>query len=152
MLFRSHLFLGGYSSGLYGQNYQGMYGTNINNANNALNAWLTTGKQMSSDISSIAGGAGFCWTAREIFGPWDPQWLEFRDWVLERSPAKFRAWYCSVQNDSVIPKEDRQNHGGQNWARRLRHASDSTRAAVKAWMLRRLVHQPSTINHQPSHG
>ncbi len=115
--------LGGYGSNLYGQNYQGMYGTNINNANNALNAWLTTGKQMSSDIGAIAAGAGFCWTARLIYGPWDPQWLEFRDWIISRAPAKLRNWYLV---------------NGKRWAARIAR-NPTAIAAVRRWMDRRIA-------------
>jgi hypothetical protein len=27
-----------------------------------------------------------CWVAREVYGPEDPKWLEFREWMLRRAP------------------------------------------------------------------
>ena len=33
------------------------------------------------------GGAGFCWVAREVYGPHDPRWLVFRDWLTGEAPA-----------------------------------------------------------------
>ena len=41
-----------------------------------------------------AGAAGsfgnlFCWVAREVYGPTNPAWLQFRDWMLNESPQWF---------------------------------------------------------------
>ena len=41
-----------------------------------------------------AGSAGsfatlFCWVAREVYGPTNPAWLQFRDWMLNESPQWF---------------------------------------------------------------
>lgn len=38
----------------------------------------------------IGGGAGaqpFCWVAREVYGPHDPRWLVFRDWMQHDAPG-----------------------------------------------------------------
>ena len=34
-------------------------------------------------------GALFCWVAREVYGPYNPQWLQFRDWMFAESPRWF---------------------------------------------------------------
>lgn len=33
--------------------------------------------------------AGMCWVAREVYGPADPKWLQFREWVIGYSPDWF---------------------------------------------------------------
>lgn len=35
----------------------------------------------------IRGMGGFCWGAREVYGPDNPRWLEFRAWILSKAPA-----------------------------------------------------------------
>ena len=49
----------------------------------------------SSGIGSIAGAAigAFCWVAREVYGIENPQWLMFREWMLNDSPSWFRNLY-----------------------------------------------------------
>ena len=37
--------------------------------------------------------AGACWVAREVYGPENPAWLEFREWLMESAPAWFRKAY-----------------------------------------------------------
>ncbi len=34
-----------------------------------------------------------CWVAREVYGPSNPAWLEFREWMTERAPAWLRNAY-----------------------------------------------------------
>jgi len=31
-------------------------------------------------------GGGMCWVAREVYGPTNPRWLLFRDWMLSDAP------------------------------------------------------------------
>lgn len=42
-------------------------------------------------------GAGvmgaMCWVAREVYGPENPAWLEFREWMLGKAPAWLRKAY-----------------------------------------------------------
>ena len=51
-------------------------------------------------IGSI-GGAGLgaaikrCWVAREVYGPTNPAWLQFRDWLDADSPSWFRNLYIN---------------------------------------------------------
>ena len=41
------------------------------------------------------GGTGFfCWVAREVYGPTNPAWLQFRDWMLNESPQWFFDLYA----------------------------------------------------------
>ena len=47
-----------------------------------------------ASMGSMASIAGmFCWVARECFGEDDPQWLLFRQWMLEDAPVWFRNLY-----------------------------------------------------------
>ena len=34
-------------------------------------------------------GKLFCWVAREVYGPMNPQWMQFRDWMFAESPRWF---------------------------------------------------------------
>jgi hypothetical protein len=35
---------------------------------------------------------GFCWVAREVYGPCDYSWLVFRNWLLNKAPK----WVCNL--------------------------------------------------------
>ena len=39
--------------------------------------------------SGIGAFAAFCWVAREVYGPMNPQWIHFRDWMFAESPRWF---------------------------------------------------------------
>ena len=39
-------------------------------------------------------GKLFCWVAREVYGPMNPQWLMFREWMLSESPNWFYNMYA----------------------------------------------------------
>jgi len=39
--------------------------------------------------SGIGAFAAFCWVAREVYGPMNPQWMHFRDWMFAESPRWF---------------------------------------------------------------
>tara|TARA_B110000091_G_scaffold187335_1_gene208482 strand:+ start:400 stop:1494 length:1095 start_codon:yes stop_codon:yes gene_type:complete len=43
----------------------------------------------------LSGFAAICWVAREVYGPADPTWLLFREWLLERGPSWLRKLYIS---------------------------------------------------------
>jgi hypothetical protein len=47
--------------------------------------------QLAGDIAGAAGAT--CWVAREVFGESNPQWLQFREWMLNQSPKWFRNFY-----------------------------------------------------------
>ena len=70
----------------------------------AANEASMFGAGLSADASSTAGlasglgnlvGSGvgafaaFCWVAREVYGPCNPQWMHFRDWMFAESPRWF---------------------------------------------------------------
>ena len=49
---------------------------------------------MMSAIGSVGGALiGLCWVAREIYGTSDSRWLDFRDWLVFKSPRWFRMLY-----------------------------------------------------------
>ena len=39
------------------------------------------------------GGVGFCWVAREVYGPHDSRWLAFRAWLSTDAPEWLRSAY-----------------------------------------------------------
>jgi hypothetical protein len=41
----------------------------------------------------MGGGNLFCWVAREVYGPHDPRWLVFRDWLTGEAPAWLHGLY-----------------------------------------------------------
>jgi hypothetical protein len=41
----------------------------------------------------FAGKPPSCWVAREVYGIDNPQWMEFREWMLNDSPSWFRNLY-----------------------------------------------------------
>jgi hypothetical protein len=43
----------------------------------------------------MGGMGGFCWVAREVYGPHDPRWLEFRDWMMHDAPVWLRHAYAT---------------------------------------------------------
>ena len=49
-----------------------------------------TSQQNSSPMQTIGNIIGiasmFCWVAREVYGPENPKWLEFREYMVERAP------------------------------------------------------------------
>lgn len=56
----------------------------------------------SSMLGSLGGAAlglinpiGPCWVAREVYGPTNPKWLEFREWMLNDAPSWFRNLYVN---------------------------------------------------------
>ena len=73
-------------------------------SNMAANQANMYGAQLSADASRTAGifgglgalGGGllsnaslFCWVAREVYGPTNPAWLQFREWMFNESPQWF---------------------------------------------------------------
>lgn len=71
-------------------------------------------------LGAAGGAAGLCWAAREIFGAENPQWKQFRTWLLTLAPRPFMVWYL--------------NHG-RSLAKDLR--ADPTHVArIRHWMER----------------
>jgi hypothetical protein len=57
------------------------------------------------------GGGGFCWVAREAYGPHDPRWLAFRGWLSTDAPAWLQAaygthgeWFADWMHDKPAAK------------------------------------------------
>jgi hypothetical protein len=90
-----------YANNIYGGNQQSTNAANIAQA-----------QANASMISGIAGGLGAiaaapvtggtsvlgqmfkpCWVAREVYGENNPRWVEFRTWLLTRSPNWFHDLY-----------------------------------------------------------
>lgn len=44
------------------------------------------------DVLGVVGPM-FCWVAREVYGPTNPAWLEFREWMLTKAPNWLRNAY-----------------------------------------------------------
>jgi len=69
---------------------------------NQQNQFGLLGAQAQADASRSAGFMGaagsigaalICWVAREVYGPQNPQWIQFRNWMLNDSPSWFRNLY-----------------------------------------------------------
>lgn len=102
-------------SSVYDQNQQNNRATAANETQMSIAAM--------QEIASMAGmGAGMCWAAREVFGPDDLRWYQFRVWLLFEAPARLREWYRA---------------NGERWAARLR-ANPVAKAVVKRWMENRI--------------
>lgn len=76
-------------------------------SNMAANQANMYGAQLAADASRDAGffggigaiGGGlmsglFCWVAREVYGPTNPAWLQFREWMFNESPQWFFELYA----------------------------------------------------------
>jgi len=83
-------------------NQANMYAANV-----AADA--SRGSGLMSGLGSIGGGllsgagaaasgggtllGGFCWVAREVYGPTNPAWMQFREWMFTESPQWFFELY-----------------------------------------------------------
>lgn len=77
-------------------------------------------------VLGAAGGAAMaCWVAREVFGEKDARWLQFRDWLIRKSPLRFFQWY--LRNGEAYAKEIAK----PEWA--------ETKARLKTWMEDRIA-------------
>jgi hypothetical protein len=77
------------------------------NAANQANMYAANVAADASRTGGIFGGLGalgggllsnpnltFCWVAREVYGPMNPQWLMFREWMFAESPRWFFEIYA----------------------------------------------------------
>lgn len=73
----------------------GLYNTYMNNtsAGSIATANNNQNTQMGILNGLLGTGAFICWVAREIYGPDNPKWLQFRHWVLNKAPTWFREQY-----------------------------------------------------------
>ena len=55
------------------------------------------GGLLSGAGAAASGGGtlfgGFCWVAREVYGPTNPAWMQFREWMFTESPQWFFELY-----------------------------------------------------------
>ena len=76
-----------------------MYAANVS-ANASRNAGLMGGLgALGGGLAQGVGAAGsvgafFCWVAREVYGPTNPAWLQFREWMFTESPNWFFKLYA----------------------------------------------------------
>ena len=73
-------------------NQANMYAANV-----AADASRSSG--IMGGIGALGGGllsnsALFCWVAREVYGPTNPAWLQFREWMFTESPNWFFKLYA----------------------------------------------------------
>ncbi len=69
---------------------------NMFGAQQQANAARSAG--MMGMLGSLGGGLLgntkiFCWVAREVYGPTNPAWMQFREWMLNESPQWFFELY-----------------------------------------------------------
>jgi hypothetical protein len=72
-------------------NQANMYGANV-----AADASRSSG--LMGGLGAIGGGllsnaSLFCWVAREVYGPANPAWMQFREWMFTESPQWFFELY-----------------------------------------------------------
>ena len=82
-----------------------MLGQQANAANlqaAGMGAQARRGAGMMGMMGSLGGAAigAFCWVAREVYGESNPKWKQFREWMLNKAPDWFRAWYI-INGESV---------------------------------------------------
>ena len=76
-----------------------MYAANVS-ANASRNAGLMGGLgALGGGLAQGVGAAGsvgafFCWVALEVYGPTNPAWLQFREWMFTESPNWFFKLYA----------------------------------------------------------
>lgn len=75
-------------------------------------------------LGSLGGAAigKYCWVAREVYGVENPRWLDFREWMLNDSPAWFRNIYLAY---------------GERFAAFIKN-KPRLKAIIKRWMESRL--------------
>lgn len=79
-----------YAGALNTQNFQTASDAAIASANNK--AGMIGGAM---DMAGSLGGSAMlmCWVAREVYGPANPDWLRFREWVITEAPNWFQNFY-----------------------------------------------------------
>ena len=105
----------GRNSGAVNQAFQGQQqagpalfnpsaGLGLAQSNYATQSQFAAANNPLATIGGILGGVGkaasgiataFCWVAREVYGVENPQWLVFREWMLNEAPAWFRKLYLA---------------------------------------------------------
>ncbi|MEO0796894.1 MAG: hypothetical protein AAFX93_17165 [Verrucomicrobiota bacterium] len=73
------------------ENYRQQQQIQANKPNEAMQ-WASLGIDALGSV--VGGAAAFCWVARAVYGPDDPRWLQFRQWMLHKAPDSLRNLYC----------------------------------------------------------
>ena len=90
-----------YANNIYGGNQQSTNAANIAQAqaNASMISGIAGGLGAVAAAPMTGGGSvigslfGKCWVAREVYGENNPRWIEFRTWLLTRSPNWFHDLY-----------------------------------------------------------
>jgi hypothetical protein len=90
-----------YANNIYGGNQQATNAANIAQAqaNASMIGGIAGGLGAVAAAPMTGGGSvigslfGKCWVAREVYGENNPRWIEFRTWLLTRSPNWFHNLY-----------------------------------------------------------
>lgn len=92
-----------YSNDVYGSNFNAANAQYISGQNNAAalqgantqsNAVLVSNfLNMLSGLRASGAFGGSCWVAREVFGDSNVRWIQFRHWMLNLAPRRFRDLY-----------------------------------------------------------
>lgn len=80
--YASQVQAGQFNSGIAAQNQN----AKIQSGNNTMGA-------IGSAASAAAVAAVACWVAREVYGPINPKWKQFRRWLFTKAPKRFARWY-----------------------------------------------------------
>jgi hypothetical protein len=80
-----------YANNIFGGNQQAQNAANIAQAQ--ANASMISGAMGAAGALGSAGITKYCWVAREVYGENNPRWVEFRTWLLTRSPNWFKKLY-----------------------------------------------------------
>lgn len=87
--------------------------------------WLDQFVQFTEGLSNIGntigggkGMMGMCWVAREVYGDYNPRWLEFRHWLLTSAPATLVKLYFLK---------------GERFAKKIRN-KPRIKQAIRQWM------------------
>lgn len=80
--YASQVQAGQFNSGIAAQNQN----AKIQSGNSTMGA-------IGSAASAAAIAATACWVAREVYGPRNPKWKQFRRWLFTKAPKSFALWY-----------------------------------------------------------
>jgi hypothetical protein len=78
-----------------------------------------------SALGMVAMAAMMCWVAREVYGPENPAWLEFRNWLLTNGSERRLSKY--LKNGPKIAEYISTRPG---WKNKLRNWMDRCRGVI----------------------
>lgn len=83
-----------YAADIFNTNYNAEAASRIAGAANDQAFYGGLIKSIGGIGGAAIGAAALCWVAREVFGPENPEWVQFRAWLEMRAPRWFHALYC----------------------------------------------------------